>query len=400
MKKVFLIFVTILLILPLTVFAESKDISSYIKSLNTEDNEDFNKIKNGLAYDNTDDKNLRYVGSNPNNYIKFNDELWRIIGVVKTDDGTFTKIVKDSPIGSYKWSDDNNWTASNIQKVLNEDYYKTLSEDAKSMITKITWNTGNNNGVSIKEANSREFYTYNLTNSTWEGYIGLIYPSDYIYASATDRKECLTKNILDKYVSDSNCVTSNYLTSNDKLWTMTTYINSENNNKEAFNISNGIDHSDTTNSYVIKPVAFLSNNIMITEGSGEKTNPYLIKKFEFNKVELELNDEKVFTSLVKSSFGELSEEDIDLNLLINDNDNIKIEDDMIKAVKAGNSEISLAVNGNIYILEVDVNPLSISVPDTGRDSVRLFMMIVVLLIFIIFELIIYIKQVFRHKRHN
>ena len=32
-----------------------------------------------LAYDDTEDKNLRYIGEDPNNYILFNDELWRVI---------------------------------------------------------------------------------------------------------------------------------------------------------------------------------------------------------------------------------------------------------------------------------------------------------------------------------
>ena len=34
-----------------------------------------------LKFDDTSDKNLRYIGANPNNYVKFNNELWRIIGV-------------------------------------------------------------------------------------------------------------------------------------------------------------------------------------------------------------------------------------------------------------------------------------------------------------------------------
>ena len=39
------------------------------------------KTKNGLEIDETTDKNLRYVGASPKNYLKFNDEIWRIIGV-------------------------------------------------------------------------------------------------------------------------------------------------------------------------------------------------------------------------------------------------------------------------------------------------------------------------------
>ena len=35
----------------------------------------------GLKKDNTPDQNIRYYGSNPDNYVSFNNELWRIIGV-------------------------------------------------------------------------------------------------------------------------------------------------------------------------------------------------------------------------------------------------------------------------------------------------------------------------------
>ena len=35
----------------------------------------------GLKIDNTSDANIRYYGANPNNYVSFNNELWRIIGV-------------------------------------------------------------------------------------------------------------------------------------------------------------------------------------------------------------------------------------------------------------------------------------------------------------------------------
>ncbi len=51
-----------------------------------------------LKFDRTKDNNLRYVGANPNNYVKFNNELWQIIGVMNnmeldngTKGGKFTK---------------------------------------------------------------------------------------------------------------------------------------------------------------------------------------------------------------------------------------------------------------------------------------------------------------------
>lgn len=70
----------------------------------------------------TSDNNLRYVGTNPNNYIYFNCsttvadqmndstcEKWRIVGVFNNvEDDKFNKdsrvkIIKDSPLGSYSW---------------------------------------------------------------------------------------------------------------------------------------------------------------------------------------------------------------------------------------------------------------------------------------------------------
>lgn len=36
--------------------------------------------ENGSVLKDVDD-NLRYAGNNPNNYILFNNELWRVIGV-------------------------------------------------------------------------------------------------------------------------------------------------------------------------------------------------------------------------------------------------------------------------------------------------------------------------------
>ena len=399
MKRVLSILITILLLFPITVLARDKDITSYIKELSEVSSDDYETVStSSVAYDNSNDKNLRYVGANPNNYVKFNNELWRIIGVVKTDDGTFTKIIKDTSIGNYKWSStDTNWTTSSIESYLNGTYYNSLNSEAKDLMTKVTWNLGDNNGVSILETNSREFYNFTLSNNTWEGYVGLIYPSDYLYATGLTRKECLTNNVLDKYTADSFCTKSNYLTSTNKMWTMTTYIDSDN-KKEVFNTSNKIDHNSNIEEYEIKPVVFLTNNVMITEGSGEKTNPYIIKKYETNKVELDLNEEEVMTSLLKSSFGDLADKDIDLSLLINDNDNIIIEDDMIKGIKQGTSEITVSVDGKLYILEVGVNPLRVTVPDTEKNSYRLFIMILILLGFIITELVIYIRQVFKHRR--
>lgn len=40
-----------------------------------------------LSTDGTEDNNVRYIGSDPNNYVEFNGELWRIVGVMNNIEG-------------------------------------------------------------------------------------------------------------------------------------------------------------------------------------------------------------------------------------------------------------------------------------------------------------------------
>ncbi len=85
---------------------------------------------------------LRFAGSNPNNYITFNSEIWRIIGLVNvlTSDNLVEqrlKIIKNDNIGEYgrdykKWSGSatndlgsNDWTDSQLMEMLNGIYYNS-----------------------------------------------------------------------------------------------------------------------------------------------------------------------------------------------------------------------------------------------------------------------------------
>ena len=96
-----------------------------------------------LAYDGTSDNNLRYVGANPCNYVKIDDETWRIIGVMNNiDDGTGKKesrlkLVRTESIGEYSWDSSeapdeteginegygvNEWSQADLMKLLNPGY--------------------------------------------------------------------------------------------------------------------------------------------------------------------------------------------------------------------------------------------------------------------------------------
>ena len=79
----------------------------------------------------------RYYGSNPNNYVTFNDELWRIIGVFEVEDDTGTKayrvkLIRNNFLGAYSYDTTastvnsgygiNEWSQSDIMKLLNPGY--------------------------------------------------------------------------------------------------------------------------------------------------------------------------------------------------------------------------------------------------------------------------------------
>ena len=193
---------------------------------------------NGLIT--TNNTELRYRGSNPNNYVTFNDEVagWRIVGVF---DGRVKLVRKDS-LGIYSWdsslSDSNSnggcginqwgetgtYEGADLKTELNGDYLnsslssnttwyngnnnkktatfdksKVLKASAQELIDDAVWYTGgvpSNNPVTLADAYAAERGTQgkmctlgNACNDTverttsWTGKVGLIYISDYAYAS-------------------------------------------------------------------------------------------------------------------------------------------------------------------------------------------------------------------------
>jgi hypothetical protein len=103
----------------------------------------------------------RYYGANPNNYVQFNDELWRIIGVFEVEDDTSTKayrvkLIRNAPIGNYSYDTSasavnsgygiNEWSQADLMKLLNPGYES--NQDLNNSGTTITvnnslyWNKG------------------------------------------------------------------------------------------------------------------------------------------------------------------------------------------------------------------------------------------------------------------
>ena len=119
----------------------------------------------------------RYIGSSPNNYITYNDEVWRIIGVF---DGRI-KIIKDTSIGSMSWDykksgvgssiadyGSNDWSDSQLMYMLNPTSYK-LKDGYSSDGTYIYDGSGNIiYQLGCKPASIASGATsYSCTTNTW-----------------------------------------------------------------------------------------------------------------------------------------------------------------------------------------------------------------------------------------
>ncbi len=264
--------------------------------------------------------NLRYIGANPNNYIQFNNELWRIIGVMKdieNPDGTKkdkVKLIRSENIGSYAWdntanSGNNDWSTSTLQKVLNEGaYYNRTSGDcpsgsngatkacdfsstgltsnAKSMISSSVWNLGGDRTSS----KASEYYTSergedvsNGHTTKWTGKVGLIYPSDYGYAtsggSTNDRENCLNISLMDgNYWYLGICNNNDWIySSSGWQWTITPKAN----NSYSVNAIGNAGYVSSSNAYSlheIYPVVYLNPEISIKiDNDGSSTSPFVLK---------------------------------------------------------------------------------------------------------------------------
>lgn len=212
----------------------------------------------------------RYYGADPNNYVKFNDELWRIISVSNIKSGTSDtkgslrmKIIKASSLGNYSWDSSdstinngygvNDWQQADLMTELNSLYYNKssgtcyneqnntsttcdftstgLSTDAKTQIDTALYYLGGSSSsyphTAYNRERSNEVYTGRPTS--WEGTVGLMYPSDYMYA--TDLSLCKEVGYTeegDDY-RNSECKNNDWLYSGTTDWTLSPYAGSASN---------------------------------------------------------------------------------------------------------------------------------------------------------------------------
>ena len=222
-----------------------------------------------------DDKgNIRYYGKNPNNYVSFNNELWRIIGVI---DGKI-KIIRNENIGEMVWDEHyNNWNKSDLKSYLNGVYYNSIDGTYRNMISEETYYLGGipEYVVGIGYTAS-EIYEIERSNNVYSGnpastqqYIGIMYPSDYGYAAGNS---CLSTQLRNYDLME--CIDNDWLFSQKYEWLLTPSAYNDYNVMRLGNDGIISPEISAGNANVIRPTLYLSQDIKITDGNGSQSNPY------------------------------------------------------------------------------------------------------------------------------
>ena len=292
------------------------------------------RASNNLKKDNTEDKNIRYYGANPNNYVRFNNELWRIIGIF----GNNVKLIRNDRLGWLSWDTSestvnsgygiNQWgeskdTSGNIyegadlQVYLNKMYYggievtcyndlnntKTtcpkdsngnfleLDDVAKNLIDNHTWNIGAMRYIS--RTNTLTFYqaergsvhgksscsSGNQCNDTiirtteWTGYVGLPYVTDWAYASS--ESVCETNMATQDSSNNYICKNNNWMQKSILAWYLLPVTTSSGACYAWYVNKTG----DPAGNYTyglggVIPAVYLKSDVFVTGGLGTSDNPY------------------------------------------------------------------------------------------------------------------------------
>ena len=234
----------------------------------------------------------RYIGNEPNNYVTFNNETWRIIGVFTTENSEGNteqriKLIRGEKLPSDMAWDTNNvneWTTATLNIYLNEDYYNSLTNNAKNMIDSVKYYLGANNklenlGGSDYYNNERGTTVYSRRSTNWIGKIALMYPSDYVYTYALGvDNTCYTEGYNCETYSKGNPSYGWIFNTNGSIYqvALTTYSNY---NYRVFGVNSKgfVNHVDANLSRAVRPVLYLKSNIQIESGDGTEGSPYVFK---------------------------------------------------------------------------------------------------------------------------
>ena len=276
----------------------------------------------------------RFRGADPKNYVSFNNDIYRVIGVFDSNshgvEGKFlVKLIRSRILGDYSNTTNtsgtyssykNDWTGNttgvkaSANVLLNEFFYnktdtsstygacsswtyysnnnnyKTFScsdivghgidSNLRDYIEEVTWYL---NGYKTNDYSKQNFYlcerglstdTTNCMSANSGAYdvsttskIGLMYASDYLYASSyfADTATTTASSI---YYGNKNWLYKGY------EWTITPRANSAYNAFFVYDYLGYVNYNNAYNGYGVRPTFYLKSNVNVTGGSGTFDDPY------------------------------------------------------------------------------------------------------------------------------
>ena len=283
----------------------------------------------GLYVDQYENGRYIYRGQSPNNYVQFNNELWRIIA--KETDGTY-KIIRDELLPQnagytmiafdalgYRSYENNTYCTSlqdnlscgvygkvsgtyqspdgrmsgtvtensSIADYLNGEYYNELTEIARAQIQQHVYYIG---PVEHYDQTGNDSISKNIAEekmNTWTGNIGLVNVSDVLKASTNPACISATDQLNQMNNSGISTCNSNYLvdlpdqtgywTINNAVWesagsSYSVWYTAQNEGVA------GLVYYFANLGYFVgaRPVLYLRSNIQFTSGNGTKSQPFQI----------------------------------------------------------------------------------------------------------------------------
>ena len=220
------------------------------------------------------DNNYIFKGGNPSNFVRFNNEMWRIVGVY----GNSLKIIRASSTRSDGVLNSSvvqhTWSQSEMHNYLNNTYYNYMTASAKALINEnASWFIGE----VAYDQKAGEAYA-SSKNATWIGKVGLLSSYEYMYGASDPNCYEISGN---SYYS--SCVTNDWLalSYNNFMWLM-----DPSTNHWAYGIHiilyTGTFRGDVNYSYPgnrgdVFPVVYLKSSVKVASGLGTSDNPYILE---------------------------------------------------------------------------------------------------------------------------
>ena len=214
-----------------------------------------------------------FTSKNPNNYITFNNEQWRIILV--ECDGSI-KILRDDILTEqpFDYREDlsgiygtNYYPSSQINSYLNNTYLNELLNQDK--IINHDWSIGS---VEDRESDLKTQVEDEVEN-TWNGKIGLITASEFLRTNS-NQETCGT--LWNNDYNYEQCQTTNWMYTSESSW-MTLTPGSRGTPAPIFAVNQygRVGLGSVTSSHGVRPSLYLSSDVVLG-GTGTQSDPYTI----------------------------------------------------------------------------------------------------------------------------